>query len=387
MARRRRFLFPLVTPLLVSCASSPPPSVSPTAPSPVETQASAFEVGAASAAPTTQVGLYLRFNEEFSLGVALEPRYLATWAPTIRSNFNRLTAENVMKFARIHPKPDAYDFEPADRLADFAREHSMAVTGHALVWHRETPDWLVAGGDPSTVAARLEEHIHTVVARYADVIDNWDVVNEIISDSPNKTYRDAEEGSKLSGVLGEQLSVLAFRYAETAVAASGKPIALYYNDYNIVLDDKRKKALELARTLQTEGIRIDGIGAQAHWNLEWPTVADVQRMIDDIVAAGLKVKISELDISIYTQDDWGKKNWEAEKPFTEELAARQAARYAELFEVFVKNAEHITSVTFWGLSDGHTWLDNEPVQGRDNHPLLFDDRGNPKPAYSALLNL
>lgn len=381
--------------VVTSCAASSTPSATQHAEAPLSSPATTAPTDgtkhplepAQRANPEQRTGLYRHFQDEFSLGVALEPRYLEPLGPLIRDNFNRLTAENVMKFARIHPKPEEYAFAPADQLADFARQNSMRITGHALVWHRETPDWLVEGGEAATVAARLKQHIDTVVARYADVTDNWDVVNEIISDSAAKTFRDGDEGSKLFSVLGEELPILAFQYAEAAVAASGKPVDLYYNDYNIVLEKKRAKAIQLARTLKSRGVRIDGIGAQAHWNLTWPTVAEVQQMIDDIVAEGLKVKISELDISIYTRDDWTNKVWQPEQPFTEELAAQQAARYKELFEVFIKNAQHITSVTFWGLSDDHTWLDNEPVKGRDNHPLLFDDQDQPKPAYYSLLDL
>src|SRR5690606_18356207 len=178
-----------------------------------------------------------------------------------------------------------------------------------------------------------------------------------------------------------------FRYAEAAVKKSGKDIELYYNDYNMVQPDKLEKALKMAKKLQAAGIRIDGIGAQAHWNMTHPTVAGVQKLIDDIVAAGLKVKISELDISIYDKDDWANEKWQPVVEFTPELAKAQAARYKELFDVFAKNAEHITSVTVWGLSDDRTWLDDFPAKGRDNHPLLFDDNDDPKPAYFALFDV
>lgn len=322
----------------------------------------------------------------FSFGVAMEPHYLEELGPIVSSTFNRLTAENAMKCAKIHPAEDHYNFAPADQLADFARKHDMTVTGHALVWYRETPGWLVTGSK-AEVLEKLKSHIDTVVARYADVTDNWDVVNEAISDSSNKTYRDGDEGSKLYAVLGEDLLIEAFRFAQAAVEKSGKDIDLYYNDYNMAKPEKLEKALTMAKKLKAAGVRIDGIGAQAHWTMTWPTTGELQAMIDKIVAAGFKVKISELDISVYPNDDWENEKWEAEKEFSAELAQAQAVRYKELFDVFAKNSEHVTSVTVWGLSDDRTWLDHFPAAGRNNHPLLFDDSDAPKPAYFALFDV
>ncbi len=33
----------------------------------------------------------------------------------------------------------------------------------------------------------------------------------------------------------------------------------------------------------------------------------------------------------------------------------------------------VTGVTMWGVADDITWLDNNPVSGRKNWPLLFDE--------------
>src|SRR6188768_2088403 len=326
------------------------------------------------------------FADQFTFGVAMEPHYLSDWAKLIPSTFNRMTAENAMKCARIHPAEDKYNYEPADELANFARQNNMVMTGHALVWHQETPPWLVQG-TPADVSKKLKAHIDTVVARYADVTDNWDVVNEAISDKADKMYREGDEGSSMFAAMKEQYIADAFKYAAAAVKASGKTIDLYYNDYNLAKADKREKTLKMAKELRAKGVRIDGIGEQAHWNMTWPSPAEIQTMIDDFVKAGFKVKISELDISVYPQDDWDKKVWEAERPFDDALAQAQATRYKEIFEVFVKNAEHITSVTLWGLTDDRTWLDFMPVQGRNNYPLLFNDLDQPKPAYFALFDV
>jgi endo-1,4-beta-xylanase len=340
----------------------------------------------ASRNPLETPGLAAHYVSKFPIGVALEPTYLDELGALVAKNFNHLTAENVMKCERIQPKEGEYDFSPADQLAEFARAHSMRMTGHALVWYRETPDWLVTGAAPD-VSSKLRQHILTVVARYADVTDNWDVVNEAISDTAGKQYRDGAEGSKLFPVLGPGFITQAFQNAEEAAKLSGKAIDLYYNDYNLDQPEKRAKVLQMVAELRAQGVRIDGIGEQAHWNLNWPPVSHIQAMIDAFVSAGLKVKFSELDISIYTNEDWDRKVWEPEKPFTQALAERQAARFKELFGLFLRNAAHISSVTLWGVSDDRTWLDTWPAPGRNNHPLLFDDNDQPKAAYFALFEL
>jgi endo-1,4-beta-xylanase len=326
------------------------------------------------------------YRPYFPVGAAVGPQHLATVDGVIVKHFNHLTAENDMKFGPIHPGPDAWAFENADAVADYARKHDMKMTGHTLIWHHMQPDWLFADLTPGdaksieTLRERLKNHIFTVVERYADVIDNWDVVNEAVSNDPSKVYRDGSEDSKWYEIYGDETYVYdAFVFAKEALekatgSAEGK---LYYNDYNF--PQKKDNIMKVVTWLRDEkGIPVDGVGIQAHWNLEWPSVAEIQSVIDLIAGAGFKVKISELDISVYPEDDWTNKVWAPEKPFDEALQDKQAARYKALFELFRKNAAIITSVTLWGVSDDATWLDTFPVDNRNNYPLLFDDNHQPK---------
>ena len=334
------------------------------------------------------------YEPYFSVGVAIAPHHIENVSDIITTHFNHVTAENDMKLGPIHPEADEWDYANADIIARFARDHKMMMTGHTLVWHRMQPDWLFAGltpGDPAsimTLQSRLQNHIETIVARYSDVIDNWDVVNEAISDSPDKQYRDGSEGSKWHEIYGDETYVLdAFTFARQALekahgSAEGR---LYYNDYNITL--KLDKILETAKWLRDEkGIPVAGIGFQAHWNIDWPSVDDIEEAITRIVDAGFKIKISELDLSIYTNDDWENEKWEPERAFDAALQAEQAARYKALFELFRKHKDHITSVTLWGVSDDATWLDDFPAKARNNHPLLFDDQHAPKASVPAIVN-
>ncbi len=142
----------------------------------------------------------------------------------------------------------------------------------------------------------------------------------------------------------------------------------------------------MVRWLRGQGVRIDGVGTQGHWNIEWPSTAEIAAAIDDFAAENLEVKVSELDVSIYAQDDHAAKKWQPEIEFTPELQDQLTARYAEIFAVLRDKAAVLTHVTYWGVSDDHTWLNSWPV-GRKNHPLLFDRQHQPKPALKAILEL
>jgi endo-1,4-beta-xylanase len=335
-----------------------------------------------------------KYGALFPIGTAVTAGDVQNQAQILLRDFNHLTAENAMKAADIHPAPETFDWAQADAIANFAREHCMKMTGHALLWHRQAPPWMFKGivaKDPASLQilkGRLKAHIEAVVARYADVVDNWDVVNEAISDTDAKTYRDAAEGSKWFELFGsEDYIYWAFRYARDALEANAPGSSkgkLYYNEY--VLTKKADKVLKMLAWLKGKGIVVDGVGFQSHEQLAWPAIADLQLAFDKVSAAGYKIKISELDVSVYADYTTGAFDPEAEKPFTAALETTQAKRFANLFALYRKNKALITSVTVWGISDDHTWLDNEPVVGRDDYPLLYDDAHEPKAARTSIVN-
>ncbi len=353
--------------------------------------AGANATGGSSAAGDSLAKKYADF---FPIGAAVGDFQLNFLDQVLAQDFNHLTCENAMKAADIHPTEDAYAWADADRIADFARQHGMKMTGHALLWHQRTPDWMLAGATANDAASlevvkgRLKAHIEAVIARYADVVDNWDVVNEAISDDPAKQYRDGSEDSKWFEAFGSQEYIYwAYKYAKDALEAkspgssSGK---LYYNEY--VATTKADKILKLLAWLKDEkGIQIDGVGFQSHENMSWPSVTDLQTAIDKFKTAGYKVKISELDITVYSDYSTGSFVASPAVQFTPELEAKQAKRFGDLFALYRKNKGQITSVTFWGVSDDQTWLDSTPVAGRNDFPLLYNDQHAPKAARAALM--
>jgi endo-1,4-beta-xylanase len=334
-----------------------------------------------------------KYAAHFPIGTAVRAWDLQNQTQILTHDFNHLTAENAMKAEDIHPTEASFAWAEADAIANFARQHCMKMTGHALLWHRQAPAWMFKGivaEDPAsleTLKARLKAHIEAVVGRYADVVDNWDVVNEAISDTDAKIYRDGPEGSKWFELFGSREYIYwAFVYARDALEANAPGSSkgkLYYNEY--VLTKKADKVLKMLTWLKGKGIDVDGVGFQSHEQLAWPAVVDLQAAFDKFSAAGYKVKISELDVTVYADYATGVFDPEPEVAFSPALEATQAKRFANLLALYRKNKALITSVTIWGISDDRTWLDNEPVVGRDDYPLLFNDAHQPKAARSSIM--
>jgi endo-1,4-beta-xylanase len=349
--------------------------------------------GAAGSVGIPPDSLAHKYADYFPIGAAVSAWHLDNLSAIVENDFNHLTCENAMKMRNVHPAEATFNWTEADRIADFARERGMKLTGHTLLWHRQSPAWMFqgitadAGVSLETLKARLKAHIDAVIGRYADVVDNWDVVNEAISDDPTKTYRDGSEMSRWYEVFGsEEYIYWAYQYAHDALefnspgSSQGK---LYYNEYVVTV--KADKILSMLAWLKNEkGIQVDGVGFQSHENLTWPTTTDLQAAFDKFAAAGYKVKISELDVTVYDDYATGAFVPEPQATFSAGLEATQAARSAGLFELYRKNKSLITSVTFWGVSDDNTWLDNV-VAGRNDFPLIYDDLHMPKAARRAIM--
>jgi endo-1,4-beta-xylanase len=335
-----------------------------------------------------------RYAGYFPIGAAVGNWQLDNVKGIVDKDFAHLTCENAMKQADIHPAEATFNWADADRIADYARARGIKLTGHTLLWHRQVPDWMFAGvtaGDATSLEllkSRLKAHIEAVVGRYADVVDNWDVVNEAISDAPNKTYRDGSEMSKWFELFGsEEYIAWAYRYARDALEAKSAGSSrgkLYYNEYTVTI--KVDKILTMFDWLKQKGIVVDGVGFQSHENMRWPSTTDLQTAFDRFRAAGYKVKISELDVTVYDDYATGTLVPSPQTAFTPDIEATQAARYQSLFELYRKNRELITSVTFWGVSDDRSWLNDWPVPGRTDYPLLYDAAHKAKRARGAIMD-
>lgn len=326
-------------------------------------------------------GLKDYYKDYFPIGVAVKPQMMEIGAEAdlILAQFNSMTAENAMKMGPIHPEENRYNWEAADKIADFAVKNGLKLRGHTLCWHNQTPNWFFTDSEGKQVnkeilLARLKSHIFEVVKRYKGKIYAWDVVNEAVPDEGIEIYRK----SKFYEIIGDEYIEYAFRYAHEADADA----LLFYNDYNTENKGKREKIYQIITNLIKKGVPVHGVGLQGHWSLTEPTAQALEESITKFASLGLKVQITELDVSVYTQEHESREKTDTDKAeFTAEMNQRQATHYKMLFEVFRKHKDKITGVTFWNLSDKSSWLDNFPVKGRKNFPLLFDENYQPKKAY------
>lgn len=325
-------------------------------------------------------GLKDYYSAYFPIGVAVSPRALKTdEADLVLQHFNSLTAENAMKMGPIHPKENEYYWRDADSIVAFAQRNNLKMRGHTLLWHNQTPDWLFVDNGKTVskevLLQRLKDHITTVVSRYKGKIYAWDVVNEAISDKRDEYLRP----SKWQEIIGEEYIAKAFQWAHEA----DPDALLFYNDYNEISPVKREKIYRLVKGLKKAGIPIHGIGLQAHWAVNEPSRGQLDSTLKRFAELGLPLQITELDISVYSKEHNARerKPEDAAPAFTPEREQQQLEKYKMSFELFRKYKEHITSVTFWNISERYSWLDNFPVKGRKDYPLLFDKDLKPKKAY------
>jgi len=326
-------------------------------------------------------GLKDYFANDFTIGVAVSPRALKTdEASLILKHFGSMTPENAMKMGPIHPRENEYFWRDADSIAAFAKANGLKLRGHTLCWHNQAPRWMFVNEKGDTVSKavllqRLKDHITTVVSRYKGTIYAWDVVNEAISDRGDEYLRN----SPWYRICGEEFIAKAFEYAH----AADPNAILFYNDYNEINPVKREKIYKLVKGLKDAGIPIHGVGLQAHWAINEPSAEELENTLSKFSSLGVQVQITELDISVYNKEHNSRERRAEDTvtAFTAEKQAKQIEMYKRIFSAFEKYKKSISGVTFWNISDRSSWLDNFPVRGRKDYPLLFDRNLQPKQAF------
>lgn len=325
-------------------------------------------------------GLKDYYKDYFPIGVAVHPRMMdeGPESALILAQFSSMTPENAMKMGPIHPEENRYNWAPADKIVDFAVKNGLKVRGHTLCWHNQTPRWFFTDSTGNQVSkevllARLKQHIDDVVGRYKGKIYAWDVVNEAVPDD-GELYRK----SKFYEIIGPEYIEKAFEYAH----AADPNALLFYNDYNTENAVKRESIYKIVKGLKDKGVPIHGVGLQGHWSIYEPTAQELEESITKFANLGLQVHVTEVDVSVYPKEHERRDKKPTDtSEFTAEMNDKQAAHYKMLFDVFRKYKGKLTSVTFWNLSDKSSWLDNFPVPGRKDYPLLFDQNYQPKKAY------
>lgn len=330
------------------------------------------------------------YADYFTIGCAVNMANLDSpeQIELIKTQFNSITAENDMKPEPTQPAEGQWNWENADKIADFARTNKIGLRGHCLAWHNQTGDWMYKDEKGDLVSKevlfeRMRNHIHTVVNRYKDVVYAWDVVNEAITDDPNAEipYRQ----STFYKIAGDEFIKKAFEYAHEADPKA----LLFYNDYNETNPAKRDRIYNMVKSMKAEGVPITGIGMQGHYNISSPTEAEFKDAIELYAQVVDNIHITELDVRINTGEQGGQLSVSqngAELKMTSEADSAQVAQYEMLFRVMRNHKNVVRNVTFWNVYDGDTWLDRRHGNRQRNYPLLFDDNLQPKSAYYKVLS-
>ena len=345
-----------------------------------------------------ELGLKDAFDGKFHIGTALNTTQIAGDEPEATAltlkHFNSVVAENCMKMESLQPSEGTFFWDEADAFIDFAEANNMHIVGHTLVWHSLAPDWLFVDDEGNEVARdvlieRMRTHIHTIVGRYKGRVHGWDVVNETILD--DGTFRQ----SKWVEIIGPEFVKLAFEFAHEADPEA----ELYYNDYSVSTPAKRDGIYNMLKDLIDQGVKVDAVGLQGHLNLDSPSVDEMEAAIQKLASLGIQTMITELDITVLP---WPSQqitaevslNYELEEEFnpfangiSESANKALADRYANLFEMFLRNQDVISRVTLWGVHDGQSWRNYWPIRGRTDYPLLFDRNYQPKEFVATLIEM
>ena len=345
----------------------------------------------APADPNPTVKLKDAYKNYFMIGVALNQRNVSNddQINLVKAEFNSITAENDMKPGELHPKEGEWNWEKADKIANFCRQNGIKLRGHCLCWHSQFADWMFTDKKGREVKKevfyeRLREHIHTVVNRYKDVVYCWDVVNEAMEDNPRPNFANGKftpgspyRQSRHFKLCGDEFIAKAFEFAREA-----DPNALlFYNDYNECDPGKRDRIYDMVKKMKDAGVPIDGIGMQGHYNVYGPTEEDIDAAITKYKELVKHIHVTELDIRMNTEMGGQLRFSRGEnKPVAGYMNTLLTDQYNRIFKIFRKHKDVIDCVTFWNLGDRDSWL------GVNNHPLPFDENYKPKQAYYAIKN-
>lgn len=338
-------------------------------------------------AQNAPVGLKDAYKDYFSVGVAVNIRNITDpdQIAIIKKDFNSITAENVMKPQPTEPAYGQFNWEDADKVADFCRQNGIKLRGHCLMWHAQIGEWMYKDKNGNLVSKEklfenMKHHITAIMHRYKDIVYAWDVVNEAISDGGFQGRRgpDAKpspyRNSPLYQIAGDEFIKKAFIYAREA----DPDVLLFYNDYNAADPAKRDRIYNMVKSMKEEGVPIDGIGMQGHYNIYGPSMEDVDAAITKYATIVKHIHITELDIRANEEMGGHLQFSRGGGEISQVVKTLQEDQYARLFKVLRKHKDVVKNVTFWNLSDRDSWL------GARNYPLPYDENYKPKRVYSII---
>ena len=302
----------------------------------------------------------------------------------VEQHFNQLSAENIMKLESLQPQEGVFFYDESDELVQYAKNNSLTVHGHVLVWHSQIANWMTNfEGDKAAWITMMENHVTNVATHFEEEGDNdtvttWDVVNEAFLDNGRyrgaKTTTQGDDASVWYENIGEEFIPLAF----TAARAADPDAELYYNDFNLIWSaPKLDGVIAMVNDMQANGVPIDGIGFQSHITLNSPPIATIKAQFKKVVDIRPKIKLKITELDVRMNNDGG-------VPLTyltSERADEQKQYYYEIVKAYLEvvPVEQRGGITVWGGIDGDSWLQSWPAPTIE-WPLLFNNDYTSKPA-------
>jgi endo-1,4-beta-xylanase len=274
--------------------------------------------------------------------------------------FGQTTPGNTLKWDATEPARGSFDFTRGDAVVSWAQQHDLEVRGHTLVWHNQLPGWV--GSLPAAeVRAAMENHVTQVATHYRGQVTAWDVVNEPFNE--DGTFR----ASPFYNAMGSAYIAHALR----AARAADPDAKLYINDYNTDgLGAKSDAMFNLVKSLQAQGVPIDGVGFQAHLAIQYGFPSQMQQNLQRFADLGLDVAITELDVRMILPRDAAKE-------------ATQAQYYTNVVKACMA-VTRCTGITIWDYTDKYSWI--PAVFSGEGSALPWDENLQKKPAlYNAIV--
>ena len=289
-----------------------------------------------------------------------------------KTQFNIVVAENEMKFDATEPSEGRFNYGNGDKMVKYAKANGMRVRGHALAWHSQVPNWVNNyKNDKQKLLKVLKNHIENVVGHWKGQIDEWDVVNEAISNNEPqwRSYSVWYQG------IGPEFIDSAFVWTH----AVDPDAELCYNDYNLEqgINSKAKAGflLEQVKRWVANGIPIHCVGSQTHVE---DTTTDkhfigspdsLRSLARELAKLNVKLKITELDIGFKSGVNVSKSDLE-----------RQGQTFRQYLDIVLEEP-NVDTYLIWGVSDKWSWLSGLNRQ----KGLIYDDNLQPKPAFDSIL--
>jgi len=326
------------------------------------------------------------------VGAAMDSSQPQDQQQDLKSHFTALTSENAFKWSSMETFQGQIDFTQTDQMVQFAQDNNFRIRAHTLFWHRmQNPSWvrdqIESAADHKTKLLELmDARISQVVGRYKGRVDIWDVVNEPLRiDGKGWDIKDGLLGSANFFYLAAGEQYIDYAFAKTR--ATDPRAKLFLNEYlsrPALNDFKSQSLLALLTRLKKRKVPIDGVGLQLHGfgSVKSPFFSNSSKELSDYMKAiaklGLHVEITELDISLPAVI----KDFAAPGASDQQHLKLQANLYGNAAKACAQTSA-CSGITVWGLRDKDSWL-NSFVPGGPHRPLLLDDNGSPKPAYTAL---